>query len=397
MTAPWVKKYNPEKVSEIVGQAPAVMETMQFLRDFPNVRKKALLLFGPPGVGKTAIVHAICASDDVELVELNASDFRNKESVENILGNAARQASLFGGRKIILVDEIDGISGQQDRGGVLAITNIIKETKFPIIITANDAYEDKLKTLRTYCQLVELKGINLGEIIKKLEEICQKEGIAYQESALHKLAMLSEGDMRAAINDLQTISENKKLINDSDIKLWSREMEESIFSLLKYVFKSYDSEQMLHISDNVNEELEKLILWLDQNIPSEYSKPEEFAYAYKNLAYADRFLQRIMRRQHWRFLVYARLLSLVGVQHAKIDVNKRFIIHQRPELLLKLWIRAAKRKRLKSIVSLSEGKMHASAKYLEQSFWPYFKYIEANNPEYASEMLDSIGTNDDDD
>ncbi|MFH0869062.1 MAG: replication factor C large subunit [archaeon] len=390
MAEPWVRRYSPKKVSEVVGQAPAVMETLRFLRDFPNVRRNALLLFGPPGVGKTAIVHAISASSDVELVELNASDFRDKASVENILGNAARQASLFGGRKIILVDEIDGISGQQDRGGVLAITDIIKETRFPIIITANDAYEDKLKTLRSYCLLVELKGISVSEIVKKLEDVCQKEGIAYQESALQKLAMLAEGDMRAAINDLQTISENKKLIGDSDVKLWSREMEESIFSLLKYVFKSYDSEQMLHISDNVNEDIDKLMLWLDQNITAEYSKPCEFAFAYKNLACADKFLHRIMRHQHWRFLVYARLLSLVGVQHAKTDANKNFIIHQRPELLLKIWIRSAKRKKMHSLLAGAKNKMHGSAKRLEQSFWPYFKFIEEKNPSYAAELLERL-------
>lgn len=391
MAEPWISKYRPRNVSDIIGQKPALMEVLKFLRDFPNTRKKALLLFGSPGVGKTAIAHAIASEFDYELVELNASDFRNREAVENILGNAARQASLFGNKKIILVDEIDGISGQQDRGGVLAVTNIIKETKFPILITANDAYEEKLKTLRNYCQLVELKSISSGEIARKLENLCQKESIEYQELALQKLAMLAEGDLRAAVNDLQTIAENRKCISESDIKLWGRETEENIFSLLKYIFKSYDSDAMLRISDNVNEDISRLILWLDQNVTAEYSKPCEFAFAYNNLAEADRFLSRIMRWQHWRFLIYARILSLVGVQHAKTDVNRSFISHRRPELLLKLFIRAAKRRKLKSFVGQMGGKLHASVKDLEQSFWPYFKAIREKNPEYAAELLEGLG------
>ena len=66
-------------------------------------------------------------------------------------------------------------------------------------------------------------------------------------------------------------------------------------------------------------------------------------------------------------------------------------MHQRPEILLKFWIRAAKRKKLKSLVEQMGGKLHASASELEQSFWPYFKVIQERNPEYASELLEGLG------
>lgn len=391
MNNTWVNKYQPRRTADIVGQKTALLEVLKFVRDFPAVRKKALMMYGSTGVGKTAIAHAIAEEFDYELVELNASDFRDKESILSILGNAAKQASLFGSKKIIVVDEIDGISGQQDRGGVLAITDVIKETRFPIIITANDAYADKLKTLRTYCQLVELKGIAASEILRKLEEFCKKEGVEYELPALQKLVTSVDGDLRAAINDLQTMAGDKKKITETDIKLWGREKEESIFNLLKLVFKSFNANAMLEVSDNVDEELKDLMLWLDQNITAEYSTPEEFSYAYSNLAEADRFLERIIRRQHWRFLIYARILSLVGVQQAKNDVNRRFILHQRPEILLKLWIRSAKRKKLRSMVEQMGGKLHASANELEQSFWPYFKVIQERNPAYASELLEGLG------
>ena len=391
MSNVWTEKYQPKRVLDIVGQSAAVSAVLSFIKSFPMVRKNALLLHGPPGVGKTSIVYALTEEFDYELVELNASDFRNADAITTILGNASRQASLFGGKKIILVDEIDGISGQQDRGGVLAITDVIKETRFPIIITANDAYADKLKTLRKYCQLVELKEISSLDVLKKMEYICAKENITYETAALHKLINSVEGDLRAAINDLQTIAGNKKNISEVDIKLWGREKEESIFNLMKLIFKSFDADAMLEVSNYVNEELRDLMLWLDQNITAEYSKPEEFKFAYNNLAEADRFLERIMKRQHWRFLVYARILALAGVQQAKTDVNRGLVMHQRPEILLKLWIRSAKRKKLKSLVEQMGGKLHASARDLEQSFWPYFKVIEQRNPEYAAALLAYLG------
>jgi len=391
MEKPWVKKYQPRRILEIVGQKTALQAVMDFVRGFPAVRKKALMLFGQSGIGKTAIPHAIAEEFDLELVELNASDFRDKESVLSILGNAARQASLFGSKKIIVVDEIDGISGQKDRGGVAAVIDTIKETKFPIIITANDAYAEKLKTLRNYCQLVELKGVSATEILKRVEDICQKEGIAYEKAALQKLATSVDGDMRAAINDLQSIAGNRKMIAESDIKLWGREKEESIFNLLKLVFKSFDSEAMLRTSDYVDEDIDRIMLWLDQNIPAEYTKASEYAYAYNNLAEADRFLKRIIRWQHWRFLIYARILSLAGTQQAKSEVNRRFIMHQRPELLLKLWMRAAKRKKAQSLAENLSSKLHASAYELQKNFWPYYQYISDKNPEYAAELNEFLG------
>jgi len=391
MNEPWVKTYKPKKISDIVGQKTALQEALSFIQSFPVTKKKALLLHGPAGIGKTAIPHAISEEFDLELVELNASDFRNADSITTVLGAASRQASLFGGKKLILVDEIDGISGQQDRGGVAAVIDVIKETKFPIILTANDVYLDKLKTLRTYCQLVELKTISSAEILKKLKFICQENAIECEESALQKLAANADGDLRAAINDLQMISGGRKQIFEADVVLWGREKEESIFNLLKLVFKSYDASAMLQTAEYVDEDLDRLILWLDQNIPAEYTKASELAFAYNNLAEADRFLARIRRWQHWRFLIYARLLSLVGVQQAKSEVNRRFVLHQRPELLLKLFIRAAKRKKAQSLAEFAGPKLHASAAELQKNFWPYYQYILEKNPEYAEGMLEYLG------
>ncbi len=387
----WIVKYSPKNLKEIFGQEKLVIELQNFVKQFPRVKKKALLIYGLTGTGKTSAVHALANELNFELVELNASDFRDKESVKSILGAASQQASLFGQNKIILIDEIDGVAGREDRGGVLAITDVIKDTNFPIILTANDPYSQKLRTLRKNCTLLELNKVSQKIIVKCLDQICKAEKIECTISVIEKIASSSDGDIRGAINDLQLIAAQKNKINEEDVKLWSREREEKIFTLLKLIFKSYDVKSAMESFDNLNEELSMLLLWLDQNIPAEYTKAIERCIAYKSLSDADIFLSRIMRWQHWRFLVYAQALAIAGVQMAKKSTNPKFVLHQRPELLLSLYIRAAKRKKMKGLGAQVSNILHASSTRLAKSFWPYFVYIQEHNEKQAAELSEYLG------
>jgi replication factor C large subunit len=391
MNNSWTKKYAPRKLEEITGQQKVVQQVKQFVLNFPKVRRNALLLYGPTGAGKTCIAKAFADELNYELVELNASDFRDKESVRNILGNASRQCSLFGSKKIILVDEIDGVSGQQDRGGVGEVAEIVQTSCFPIIITANDAYSDKLKSLRKYCELVEVAGITMPAIISRLKEICVKEKIIYEEYALVKLAESAQGDLRAAINDLQMLTENRKLLTAVDVLLWGREREASLFEVLKLIFKGLDARKALQVSEDLDLELEELLLWLDQSIPAEYSGVRELAEAYNRLSDTDVFLSRIRRRQHWRFLLYARLLSVVGVQQAKEKASQRFVPHQRPELLLKLFIRAGKQRKMRGLAEQIGRELHLSSREIQQVFLPYLEFMEEHNAEYAEKIKEKLG------
>ena len=383
MAEPWIKKYDPKKVKEIAGQKPAADYVLMFVKNFPRVRKKAILLHGPTGTGKTSLVKAIAKEHNLELIELNASDYRNADSVASVLMPAVKQMSLFGQKKLILVDEIDGLSGQQDRGGVTSVAEVIKETNFPIILTANDAYADKLKSLRNYCELLEFRQLSAVDILVKLREICAKENVKYELPALQKLAVSSNGDLRAAINDLQMLSDKDKELKNENLTLWGREQKESLFTILKLIFKSYDPKILLRTFDYIDDEVEELMLWLDQNLPAEYSKMRDLAFAYDNMADADKFLSYIKRRQHWRFFVYAKYLSLVGVQQAKSETGKKFVVYQKPELLMKLFIRHAKRKKMQGIAEQYAEIMHTSGNRLQQAFWPYYSYVAEKGKTFA--------------
>src|SRR3989344_643021 len=111
-----------------------------------NKSKKPLLIYGPSGTGKTSSIHLLAKEMDYEIIEINASDCRNKEAIESIVGNASKQASLTKKGKILLVDEIDVISGNSDRGCMNALIELAEESRFPIIATMTDL--EKLEDIK---------------------------------------------------------------------------------------------------------------------------------------------------------------------------------------------------------------------------------------------------------
>jgi len=390
----WTQKYSPSKLSEIAGQPSAVLAVLRFVELFASSKKKALLLYGPSGVGKTCLVKALAEEFNYELVEMNASQFRDAGSVKQILGPASKQASLFGTKKIILVDDVDSMSGKKDRGGVSEIAEVVAETKFPIILTATDAHADKLKPLRQIVNSIELKQIDSAAIVMKLKEICSAEKISYEEIALKKLTAFADGDMRAAINDLQMLTEGKKDLKDSDINLFGRERESDVMEVLKLVFNAKSTAQIFDKFDHLDLKIEEFLLWLEDGVTKEYSYLQEFAYAYENLGDADIFLHRIMRRQHWRFFVYAKLLALAGVNKARISANKKVVsygTYGKPDLLLKIWSAAAKRKKMQGIAEQTSNKMHTSARRIQQAFWKYYEFMTEKNPKYAEGIAEELG------
>jgi replication factor C large subunit len=374
---PFPKKYQPKKLSEIAGQPDAI----KMLKIRPS---KPLLIYGPPGTWKTASVHALANDLKAELIELNASDFRNKEHIERILKPASEQASLFGSNKLILVDEVDGLSGTKDRGAIPAIVSIIKTSKFPIYLTANDPWKSKFSTLRKYCFMVQFHKLSDSVIADQLEKVCKEEKIKAEKIALKQLAAQADGDMRAALNDLQMMASSGDLTLNS-LETWGREQDENIFNALKLIFKSSVLSTALSAYDNLNEDPKQLSYWLDHNISREYSN-KELRDAHKCVSKGDIFLARIMRRQYWGFLVYIKALLSAGVQQAKTKPSSKFTKYQRPDILKNIFIRAAKRKKYRGIAAQISSKLHASARVLQQDFIPYWKFIAEKDKDMSEEI-----------
>ena len=129
--------------------------------------------------------------------------------------------TLFGGelqdKNLIIMDEVDGMAGNEDRGGISAIIDIIKKTKTPIICIANDRQSQKLKTLANYCYDLKFVHPDKRTIALRLAEICKNENISYEINALEYLCEICGNDIRQIINFLELWSRNKKSIKYKDL------------------------------------------------------------------------------------------------------------------------------------------------------------------------------------
>lgn len=353
------EKYRPQKYNEFIGQEKAVAEIKQFLIDFP--KRKALLLYGPPGTGKTSLAIAAAKENNAEIFELNSSDLRNRIKLEEILKPASKQSSLFKKAKILLVDEVDGVTGT-DIGGIPELIRIIEVTSHPIIITGNDVWQSKLGQLRPKCKLVEMKALQTELIVSMLQQILVKENIQENIHFLRQIALKSQGDVRAALNDLQIYAIDKDYRPvDSD----KRNKDQTIFNILRLLFNERQNFDELFESSDMS--LDEIFLWIEENIPRVY-KGEELAAAFEALSNADRFRGRIYRQQFWRFLIYQNIFESAGIAYAKKLPKNVFTKYETPKRVLTIWLNNQKNAKKKTISQKYARYVHCSVKRAMKDF-----------------------------
>ena len=387
MAEPWIRKYLPQSSDEVVGH-PSVIERVKPLLNRWSRKSKPLWFWGDPGSGKTAAAVALAKELGLELVEVNASDRRNKQSIHDHIGGAVKQGSLFGGGKLILIDEVDGLSGNQDRGGVPELLKVVKNSSYPVILTAQDPFDKKFSSLRKSCELVQFKTLQYKSILSRLRQIVKQEGVEYEEDALTKIARQAGGDMRAAINDAQTLSADGRLAADDVSLLATRDQSESIHQALIRVLKSTKADIARGAFDNVDDDIDQVMLWVDHNLPVEYSDPLDLQRGFDALSMADVFLGRIRRRQHYRFYVYAYDLVTAGVAVAKDDKYKGFATYKRSDRPLKIWMANQKYRKKKAIAEKIADATHASVNEGVRDV-PYLKAVFEKNKQQAKVLAEA--------
>lgn len=365
------EKYRASKYSELIEQQKAIEEIESFLKQFPA--KKAILLYGPPGTGKTSLAWATAKEHSLDVLELNSSDLRNRIKLEEILKPASQQTSLFKKGRLLLMDEVDGITGT-DIGGVPELIRIMEMSAHPLILTGNDIWQSKFSKLRPKCKLVEMKSLKTEDIVEFLKKILKKENAEESIHFLRQIAIKSQGDMRAALNDLQAYSVEKTedYIDLADEK---RDLEENVFNILKLLFQQ--RQDFIGLFDNTKLSLDEIFLWIEENIPKEY-KGEALAKAYQALSNADRFRGRIYRQQFWRFLVYQNLFQSAGISYAKPHPQHRFVKYERPKRILKIWLNNQKTAKKKTIAQKYAKYVHYSAKRAMKEFNTLKIILKAN-------------------
>ncbi|MCK5402489.1 replication factor C large subunit, partial [Candidatus Bathyarchaeota archaeon] len=303
----WVEKYRPKTIAEVIGNEDAKASFVDWIKS--KRRRKAVLLYGPSGVGKTALVHATAHDLKYNVVEMNASDTRTKKLITKIAGPTTSLISLdkfFRNIKgtILLLDEIDGIYGREDRGGVGTIVKIISESQIPIVLTANITDVQKLRPILKVCYSIKFRRVRTQLLLAFLSKICREEGISAEKQALEIITQNSRGDVRSAINDLQILGIRKKIIRKEDVEhITSRNQGLDVYDTLRDLFSAKSSRDAKKILDSSFINYDTLLLTIHDNLPLRYKNPENLAAAYDLLSKADIFRGRI-GTEKWRLLRY---------------------------------------------------------------------------------------------
>jgi len=374
---PWTERFKPQTLPEIAGNYSAAEQLLEWAkaRIAGKAVKGAALLHGPPGTGKTLAASLVAKALGAELVEMNASDFRTEQLVNEVAGGAALQSSLFGkGGKIIFLDELDGISGREDRGGLGAIVALIRESKYPIIAAVNDPWDPKFRALREACEMIKFRRVARPSVQVQLRKVARLAGISASEEALGKIAEWANGDLRAAINDFQMIAVGKKEVGEGDVgTLYPRLQQKGIFDVMKDVFSAEGCLDAKLAADGADVDIQMLLQWLNENIPVQYQDPAERDFAYTWLSKADVYLSNSSRRQMWDLIPYAVELATGGAAMAKRGAYK-FAKYSFPRRISMMGATKEARGIKKELLKEIGRREHVS---LRKAASEYFPYIEA--------------------
>ena len=239
----WVDKYRPRNLDELIGNISVIQKLIEWLDDWndvnlqgkvkktqvkfragkrpeiENLNARACLITGDPGIGKTTAVRLIAQLKGYSIIETNASDKRNKSSIDNLLRSLSDNLTLHQGelkeKTLILLDEIDGMAGNEDRGGVATVISIIKETKTPIVCIANDRQSQKLKTLVNYCYDLKFIKPNKSAVTSRLVSILERENVRCEKNAVEFLVENLGNDIRQCMNFLEIYTKTHKTVKFS--------------------------------------------------------------------------------------------------------------------------------------------------------------------------------------
>ncbi|KAK6617052.1 hypothetical protein RUM44_005409 [Polyplax serrata] len=248
----WVDKYKPKSTKGIVGQGGEKSNVKKLIYWLQNWYKnhsgnggkkpsrpapwaqnddgsyyKAALISGPPGIGKTTSVHLVCQELGMDIIEFNASDTRSKCLLQEEVSQLLTSKSLHGylqdstrchSNHVLVMDEVDGMAGNEDRGGMQELIQLIKNTKIPIIGICNDRNQSKMRSLVNYCFDLRFQRPPVKQIKAAMLSVCFKENIKISGESLEELIVSSNHDLRQVLHRLSLLTFSDKILSLDDAK-----------------------------------------------------------------------------------------------------------------------------------------------------------------------------------
>ncbi len=365
------EKHTPKTLDDVVSNKKAVMEIRNWAK---NYKQNPLFIYGPPGVGKTLSANLLAKEMGWQIVETNATDVRNKETTQTIMSTASTTTNLFGKTRLILIDEVDGVIDKRgsgnDGGFFKEFSKILLKATQPIIFIANDPYENKkVRPIYEKSTKIKFNLPNKLSIQKFAKEICEKEDVEYDVVSIKELVENSGNDVRAMLNDLFTLSLNKKITLEDVKGLGSRKKDEDVFIALTKIFHAKDFYETKNILRDSNINWDSLFLWIEENLPRQYKNLNNLCEGLENLSKADLYKGRI-RGNKWNLLKYVIDYLTIGVGFSKKEkeysgyqpyqfpivlrklTTKERVLQKKVLIKLKRYIKCSKQKILKDYIPI---------------------------------------------
>lgn len=409
-TRSWTEKYRPKSLDEVEGNPSAVRELRAWADEWEDGRPDdpAVALVGEPGIGKTSAALALARERGWSVIELNASDARNKDAIEKVATRGATSQGFTSSgeyqkaedaqRKLVILDEADNVFGREDRGGMGQIAKTLEQAQQPVVLIANDAYElsRSSNTVDRLSKEIEFQKVQDSTVTKILRRICEAEGVDADLQALEALAAHASGDVRAAVSDLESLARDTGQLTVDDVDaLGYRDQTETIFNALETILQSDDFQSAKEASYDLDEDPETLLLWVDENVPREYEDPGDRARGMRMVARADELLGATQRTRYYRFWSYVTDLVTGGVATAKENSYSGWTRYQFPTWLRKMGRSKAQRSRREGLEDKVGAAFHTGARTAREHMFPPLGFIAQRSEHFAAHLAADLELDDD--